>query len=188
MCWFGVTKKEKVRHKAIKDIEVFKIMNTSENNPSVLISPFQKCYYVIGKTESVKFNENIQRIYPFNNDDNVSEALAINEGLHSYNSNKVELKIIQSTYAFHISLCIAPFIKKGKEYHDLSLLPINYLRGKYVKANCIIPKGSYYYENNDGEIVSESLKIVSYEEIEGYEEKYQEYIQSAKIANTRTES
>lgn len=189
MCWVGKTKKEKERHIAKEDIEVFKIMRLVKFSPEFLASPYQGHIYTVGKTETAYFDGDAKSmdkdIYIENG--KYKTKLLISQGLHSYNASKVGLKICKGTRIFNEVFVVVPFEEKtgGSE---LGEYPISTKYGRYVKANCIIPKGTTYYENKHGEIVSESLKIVNYELINGYEEKYQEEERISNYVTTRTEA
>ena len=135
MCWGTNRPIKKCRHIADKDIETFKIIN-SDNTPYY----YGDIVYEVGKVcPIIKLRRN--------------SFDEIEKGYHSYSKEK----------------CYIDEYGSGK-YPDrcvkrkFDCIPIcNYshkLCDGYKLADFIIPKGTKYYENEWGEIVSETIKMV----------------------------
>ena len=87
----------------------------------------------------------------------IDGLFCINEGIHSY-SKKVEIVHCNG----HINDCYYSAIYA---YYNNIKLDYFYYEPIYVKLKCVIPKGSQYCENEHGEIVSNTIKVISFEEI-----------------------
>lgn len=131
-----ISKSAPIKLIAEKDIPVFKIVEKTNQGRNYWSIYYERLYHL---GEKVTSKIEIRDIYK------------IERGLHSYIP---EVKLI---------LC--------GDY-----LSIKDLRGWYVdgfslslfnlaKMNCIIPKGSEYYVNERGEVVSNQLKVIGFEEI-----------------------
>ena len=113
---------------AERDINVYKIGRVQDNR---FICEFQHFYYEkwISNKELV-LRENLWM-----------GSISINEGYHSYKSVSIEFNSLSDTIKF---------IYRGYVRYP-------YRDGLYDLATFIIPKGSIYYENLDGEIVSSNI-------------------------------
>lgn len=131
MCWISRQKPE--ARIAGKDIPVIKILKF--NNYTLFSFHY-------------KFNYFKNRKYEINNleinDYSFISYYTITKGFHSY-SNDCKIIPLQSNF-FKIIY--------NNKYVDAYPTP-------FVKASCIIPKGSEYYLNENGEYVSNSIKIIS---------------------------
>jgi hypothetical protein len=137
MCWVGYIKDRKC---ALEDITVYKILEETNNlgdDFTGLFSPVRGMKYEIGKT----YTPNL-RIKPFYN--YVCDECSISIGLHCYSEDN---KIIVSNDG-DITVI------GGSRYaaHGHTIIPII--------VRCIIPKGTIYYINSSGEIVTEKLTLV----------------------------
>lgn len=129
MCYKAFTKKAKTKQVAENDIKVYKIC---VNTDHLVISYFRKYIYVpleITHEISITFVEEFGLNY-------------VADGYHSYKSckwyphlskHKELIAVIEDTY---------------KTY---------YYKSSVVIAEFIIPKGTIYYENTNGEIVSNQI-------------------------------
>jgi hypothetical protein len=135
MCWIGENK-----YRVAKDaIPVFKIGLSRKN---IAFSYFYYFKYEVGKT----YYEDIIR-YPYD----VLDKVIILEGLHSYS---MDAKITQDND--YISVV----------FNNTSIeLYSNHFTRELCKIECTIPKGAVYYQNEYGELVSDSLKIEKIENI-----------------------
>jgi hypothetical protein len=131
MCW--ISEKPAILKIASEDIKVFKIVEKFENN---IISVYRGYEYKIGKLYETEIGLT-----------ETSSITFIHYGFHSY-SDKCKLDP-NGTYfkqpAFRImfkDICLDEFSCRGLSYY---------------KVDCIIPKGSQYYENDRGEIVSDKI-------------------------------
>lgn len=129
MCWIGKDKKQI----AEKDIAVFKIVRKSRTN-KFLSYYYSKHWILKSKQESEILK------HPSNYED----FIEIHIGLHSYDSSIV--KIVKDFLMFKID-----------SYFSFVPLDSFFYTEKAYKMDCVIPKGSTYYENVRGEIVSEAL-------------------------------
>lgn len=137
MCWVGYMKD---RRCALEDVTVYKILEKRYSHGDHfdgLFSPVLGMKYEIGKTYTPDFE-----IIPFYNSG--YDTCSISIGLHCYSednkiivSNDGDITVIGGTrYASHGNT-IVPII-----------------------VRCIIPKGTIYYINSRGEIVTEKLTLV----------------------------
>lgn len=129
MCWRCYTSIDKISHVAETDIRTFKILKLVEH---LLCAYYQNYNYTIGKLNSVNSLELIGN--------------KIFEGFHSYDLNND---------------CIPGFLEGNIVVQDKKgrfLDCYDYI-DHIVKVECIIPKGSKYYENSFGEIVSNKLIV-----------------------------
>jgi hypothetical protein len=144
MCWkgrisWGVRAAEDIRTRKIVSLDL------KTNNYVPYYCRKSKVVYEVGNTYYASIHT-----YPVKDD--CTCDCNIHEGLHSYDWN-------------------VPFRKeRGKWYktriHGWSLVFMDYIDHRSdehttpVMVECIIPKGTLYYKNHQGEIVSEALKIV----------------------------
>lgn len=139
MCWETKTILKTIKHKAHKDIHAKKVLRIGHNGD--LSSPFFKTMAWVPETQyTISEGLNLINVFPKNV---FNRAWCINEGFHCYSmNNKVGLSEIGSIE-----------VKKGSNYvtsmfNDFSDLKV---------FEVIIPQGSTYYENADGEIVSDNM-------------------------------
>ena len=147
MCWEGKAKNRKV---AKRNIPVKKLLSNDHT------SPYQGFRYVSGK----QYRE---ELYPHILwDDNTK--ISLSNGLHCY-SNKCITKEIH--YDGEAYICVFPplFSSIGNFFKNVffgrsrgfCLCPYN--ERWHILVTGFIPVGSVYYENKDGEIVSEGLVL-----------------------------
>ena len=154
MCW--LTKIEENIHPKVaeEDIKTFKICKTGYA-PDVVHSYYKVKEYTIGFTYRLNC-----KIEPWTaRQDAGDKRFILSEieyGFHSYNPNKVKLLVNHDLQTVRICL-----IKNTTD--SFSLNPLDYfsLTPDLLRVECIIPKGTTYYENEKGEMVSESIKIES---------------------------
>ena len=155
MCWIGYDIDKRI---AKEDIVVFKAVY-KELKENVYYSPLMGFKYTLNKIYSVK-NLTPVPIIPKS-----AGKVRINEGLHTFNREKLEeaIKFCGQLYicGFHfpVRTMVLNLNGDGKrgQYIDGDL--------KLAILNCIIPKGTVYYER-DGEIVSEKLILTDKEAID----------------------
>ena len=150
MCWTGNLSDKKI---AEDDISVYKIL--SRNIDLELVAPYQRIKYNLHKLYSV--SEFGMRGVCFTHNE-----IEIREGFHSFNS---KCKVWgASTVTAMVSAKNMDLEIRGK-LSDLlfptkCIIPIRgELSDLLFAAKCIIPKGSEYYENDFGEIVSNKIII-----------------------------
>lgn len=131
MCWFG--ERNAVLKIAEEDINVFKIAIKSENT---IISAYKGFQYKIEQLYETEIN--LEKGYTF---------ASIDKGFHSY-SNKCRL--IKGCSHFGYSAFRIMFKTRLLDSFGRHAVP-------YCRVDCIIPKGSQYYENEYGEIVSNKI-------------------------------
>jgi len=147
MCWKATNKKECIKKIAKNNIPVTKLVYVNDLGE------------IISACRDFKYNQNI--VYTLNFDIAVQERLFLKEyivesGFHSYATN-IKLKFEQR---IHLSYCYV-------FYHDRMKTALATFRnifgifGELSIADCIIPKGSAYYLNSNGEYVSDSIKIIN---------------------------
>ena len=135
MCWTGKLSDKKI---AEDDISVYKIL--SKNIDWELVAPYQRTKYNLHKLYSV--SEFGMRGVCFTHNE-----IEIREGFHSFNSN-CKVWGASTVTAIVSAKGVGMDLEISGRISDL-LLP----------AKCIIPKGSEYYENDFGEIVSNKIII-----------------------------
>jgi hypothetical protein len=145
MCWYG-----KATPKIAKDdIPCKKIVGKHETKRNVYVpffrSPYTDMTYHIGKTYMAKvgisYYIDLSTVFRRNED-------LITTGIHCY-ANDVKI-----------------FDSKPLGYKTVKIGRFNTLytyKNNPVVLCCIIPKGTVYYENEYGEIVTEKLRIVDVE-------------------------
>lgn len=140
MCWVSTTAERKI---AKEDLFVFKILiDTCHKRPNTLVSPVYRCLYHIGENYcnqdplKVRINQ-------------YADKYIINEGIHSYTTDCYVVK--QDSGSCIVKNQAGEVI--GKYLHIE--------RYDYVITSCIIPKGTNYFVNYAGEVVSDVIKIVN---------------------------
>lgn len=162
MCWIGKAEDRKI---AKKDIKVYKVLQKLKDKNSVN-----------SKGEPLLEYKSPERYTPYNMGATVSaiitpkhlnpsmcaiEDTAIFEGLHCYSE---EVRIVIKNFSFNLEN--SEWVRmnvKGKKDRDVFTYSDYYdYYGFYepILVECIIPKGTIYYEDKDGIIVSEKLKLI----------------------------
>ena len=172
MCWYGRKKNLKV---AKKDIKVKKVLNKEylkkclirDKGFTRIISPYQGSCYEVGET----YEETI------NPSESVNVEIAIGRGLHCY-SNKCPHIIEDNDRRVNLIVCKKPGILKrilfrnkpdrfdsiGTFSSEEDSAAVNSYRNLLL-AQFIIPAGTRYYENDNGEIVTEKYIFKDYIEL-----------------------
>lgn len=133
MCWTGKRFFERMPRIALRDIEVYKVLGKDGK------SPYQEYQYDFNKETKQVYLKTLKR---------VNGAIDINEGYHSYSK--------KCYFIYYITTChIFAFSKKSKSAFFSTLGDFSYK--KIYKA--FIPKGTIYYQNRDGEYVSEKIIV-----------------------------
>ena len=150
MCW---NSKDVIAKIADNDIECFKIVLQDGSN--TIYSYYQEFKYELNKLYKTELNFIKHRSLGYT---------SILQGFHSY-SNELKYDI---TY-YNLIPLIKVFNDKTdntfQAYMVHSTLSNKNILAKSVIANCIIPKGSTYYVNEHGEIVSNQIIIKSIKEL-----------------------
>lgn len=133
MCWQKYKHTDLQRHIAETDIISTKVLVLEKNK---LRAFYRKYYYAIGELNQTDFP--LEMNYLGN----------IYEGFHSYNSENIK-------YVKAITGIFVNNIVRKEFIHIFNFQECNSL----VVVECTIPKGSEYYENSIGEIVSDKLII-----------------------------
>ena len=143
MCWRSRIKP--VINVANKDIEVYKILFSSDGN-DVGISLITKYTYLKEEVNKMKNGNSLPVSF------DIDETYNIDEGFHSYDG---KCKFLfgknffeQEIFCLYDIACTEKTIYKEK----LITVPKSCVIGLFI-----IPSGSHYYENEDGEIVSDSI-------------------------------
>lgn len=149
MCW--ESSNIPIKKVAEKPIRVFKIGRKDWRKHHVL--PYYNpeiMHYEVGRT----YNHGRELTVQYESDYWMEDQLVytIDAGFHSYNSVKV--KVFKSFPVPHW-FDVVSSMKLGSYDPIVS-----------VYVECLIPKGSVYYENYYGEIVSDKIKIVKLKNIE----------------------
>lgn len=147
MCWHGILENKKI---ATEDVKCYKIVLRFVDEPYLCFRPYFRykntpMEYEIGKTYHDKICLEITKY---------TGHVTIHKGIHCYDS----------------SVCICSFYGDyGKQYEVSNLLLCTTFSkiGTFfsrsdceaVLVECTIPKGTLYYVNDEGEIVTEKLII-----------------------------
>ena len=140
MCWTAIEEKDRICRVAENDIRIFKIVD--KIGDSMVYTPYYYYWtlrkYGLDWEYYTKMGERI-----LNNG-----GVIVDRGFHSYSRKKCCVKEGMS--------CYSVFKKGGGElWHSFEFST----EGKTCVLWGIVPKGSRYYENADGEIVSERIKL-----------------------------
>lgn len=146
MCWKTNKKEECVGKIAENNIMAYKIMVERNGRLYSWISDF---LYNVG--ESYKCNKKVKPMKC--NDD----LWIINEGFHSYNFDSTFITEENDDFV-EKKWCVR---SKNNRTTIISYIVPDQVVRKIRKINCIIPKGSIYYENKYGEIVSDQIIITN---------------------------
>lgn len=129
------------RRTAGKDMVVYKVSRRGESGD--MISYFQKFEYVPQKIYSICGDLDI-----YGRDGDVS---SISEGFHSYSGKTlVCVRLHPPTIGIYRMDNICKFLQTYNNFDD---------ERDIVIVRCIIPEGYAYYENEDGEIVSDGISV-----------------------------
>jgi hypothetical protein len=149
MCWIGHTRDKK---KAMHDIKVYKVLKVYRLDENVLMSPRQQFQYTEGKTYTAK-------ITPVPGHRRFG-LIKVEFGLHCY-SERCTFK--REDWDIHLKKYSDVFAELTEHLPDWEMGAIHsYRKDLYyypVVFECAIPKGTTYYDNRAGEIVSEALTI-----------------------------
>ena len=137
MCWRKYSTIKPFALTAEKDIQCFKVVLTFSTLPNTILSPYNYFRYEIG--QEYHLEEEIKVLTS-------AAAYEIYQGFHSY-SEEVEFRIDKDEYQIK-------FGPKKIDWFPLSMgSGINILK-------CIIPEGSEYFLNDQGEYVSNCIKPI----------------------------
>ena len=140
MCWTGKRFFERMPRIALRDIEVYKVL-TKEGK-----SPYQDYQY--------EFNQETKQFFLKSNKC-ISGTIDIYEGYHSYSK---KCRFVKSFYDNTTYTYITVFPKKRKENPNTFISGLSYYNNNVI-YKAIIPKGTIYYQNRDGEYVSEKIIV-----------------------------
>lgn len=146
MCWVTKNKKFIKKRIAKEDIFVKKLMSKSMDTKFVE-SPCFNMVWKFGRCE--KYREKIAILKAWDLDKKL--AYVIQQGFHSLSPTCNVKKINQNAVAFYES-------KKVFSFFDYN--------NSFILVDAKIPKGSIYYENKQGEIVSNKLIILQEREFD----------------------
>ena len=148
MCWSSEDRRINDCHKVAKnDLHVIKIMSPSDK-PGKYSSYFENFTYEDGKAYKAIDFPTGHEWDGYNND-----YVCIFTGFHSYSVN---CKFIRKTTPEDIVCVYSPENYKKLEYYELN---------DAVFVDCVIPKGTRYYVNSEGEYVSKEIKVIGKKEI-----------------------
>ena len=164
MCWRSHN--NNVQY-AASDIEVFKVVRVDETTGSIIpyyMAPYYisiNCVLIYGKKtddgvfaccEKPVYENKIAFYIKFNTCNDLYEC---NMAFHSY-----DIKMLKdSTVIDHDTLTTFTVYYKTNERDYY------YLKDNILIMRCIIPKGTRYAVNENGEYISDKIKVVSFEEI-----------------------
>ncbi len=151
MCWTGTLDDYKI---AYKDVHVFKVLykEVNERNETIYYAPLTGFQYELNKLYGTKELELIKSIQYKKNG-----KVTIEEGLHAF-SFKCKPNIIY----IPLKTCkINEYLFLFEKNYISVLSAYEEMEGDFelILLECIIPKGAKYYENEEGEIVSNYLIV-----------------------------
>ena len=149
MCWKTKCKELTEPKTATKPLKTFKVCKECPHpfNPDKVSSYYFNKEYK--KDESYTLNGGI---HVFCDDFRWPEKYRIDYGFHSYDPDKIRTEKEGSTLVFY-----------NKEDCALDVYDLRF--HILYRVECTIPKGSVYYENENGEIASDKIRIDSITEI-----------------------
>ena len=142
MCWSSKTLEKRI---ATKDIKTFKIGFIKNDR---LYSYYKYFLYDFNRLYETTIHSEL-----------LGEFYMINQGFHSYNPKKCSY-FCNITYR-HIDVQSKITGELIDRYYDNLIFIYD-----IIVFKCIIPKGTVYYENEHGEIVSEAIIIKQVKHIE----------------------
>ena len=131
MCWFS--DKTPLKRVARKDMKVYKVLKCGFNNS--VSSIFFKKTWILGVEEKMSYDIVVQWIG--------DKLVRIDDGLHSLKNKPF---VWNDLWFIEYDGCSYPVFKADVVYNERVF-------------ECTIPKGSIYYMNDQGEIVSDRLII-----------------------------
>jgi hypothetical protein len=156
MCWSTRIKKYASQKDATEDIKTFKVVTKDNYGHYIPYYYGIDFSYEVGRTHRHTKPIHIDIVDYSSGLDEQNEIYEINEGLHSYNCDKVKL-------IWHPHIC--QFAVESKYQWTYYTADSYLFSTDLYKMNCIIPAGTTYYENEYGEIVSNVLKVLSIDEL-----------------------
>lgn len=141
MCWSGSNQSRKT---AMKNIVCYKILKKDKKEDDKYFSYYYDFQYKFGE-----LYENSLYFYPMRHVRDNESIIMINDGFHSYDY----ISIFEKIRAFTNTIGFAVFYKtinSGIYYKHNYMLSL---------VECIIPKGSIYYENEYGLLVSDRIIV-----------------------------
>lgn len=148
MCWVS---SQAVKQIAEEDIKVFKI---GESHRGMFCSMYKDFKYQLNQLYTSHININIDGDIDIKFHDYPAYRFVGSRGFHSYDPSIVHLEISDNNA-----------IPRWAVYARKRRLDFDTCGAIYVKAECVIPKGSAYYENDFGEIISNQIIIKNFEPI-----------------------
>lgn len=148
MCWIGKRTDKRIAENDIKAYKVVLLYTLDEN---VLMSPRKFFQYTEGKTYTAS-------IFEFRSP--TVDRIKIDYGLHCY-SNKCKFIRYDESLSKDIDCTIHVELEREQSMLDSGAVHY-YSKDAYynpVVVECTIPKGTKYYRNYAGEIVTEKLRI-----------------------------
>lgn len=164
---------------AVEDMPVYKIMSLWRNGS--LRSWYMEVEYEVGKTNRQWMPLKMKGA----DSSEETEGFLIGEGFHSYNSRTTKPVIRTSQHLVcrilndsgdetgngylicwrnpRPKLEETLTLDEFRERFKFDTAGLDLLGGTCVIARCTIPGGAHYYENVDGEIVSDAIRVDSYE-------------------------
>ena len=152
MCW-TTFKSIEIIPKTVEKKEgkkVFKLAAFNKENNVIrsYFIPKLTFYYKVGKTNEEEIGMVEKGV---TNNNAYKLQYSINKGLHSYSKEKCRC---EETYTKNVAVYT-------KEQHGMLGYYVSHPRryGHLVLLECTIPYGAKYYENSEGEIVSNKLRV-----------------------------
>lgn len=133
MCWISNNKPERLVAK--EDITVYKVVQIFPDGK--ILSYFNDFPYEIGEIYNTNITvKHYENVY--------SDFYYIEQGFHSYN--------------YHLYIGLDPFLNMPVAYDKSNA---SYYGDDIYGMLCVIPKGTEYYVNRFGDVVSTSIKLVA---------------------------
>lgn len=164
MCWYGNITDKKV---AKTNIEVQKVLMMSDKDVDRFLSPYRYEVYTANEEKKhaiVVMDDLLVNVVGESKED----LIRIDVGLHSYSRKckieKTQRKSLSEDFLMNFLTVYNKNYNGSKLFggtHTYSDRIIYSLRRIPVMVKAIIPKGTTYYENSKGEIVSEKLIITN---------------------------
>lgn len=147
---------------AKEDINVYKIVYAK--NDTVISAYMFKFHWTMGKV----YHTDMRTFVDKNIEIEVFRRIMVDEGFHSFSEDKTTVNAYRNFYGedmVAVDKNINDLDKARLDWYRLTTM-IDGVQYRIALMKCIIPKGSDYFENRHGEIVSNTIKPISYEIID----------------------
>ena len=159
MCWKTNKLELATAKTANKPIKAFKVCRKTEDE-NISASYYRTCLYEVNETYGVDME------IPETND---CFLYGVHKGIHSYNPDNVIIRVTHDYSAYNIPSDLTLYYLDLIEIFSENNIRLDYfvtIKESLTRMECTIPEGATYYENEFGELVSNTITVNSIETIE----------------------